>query len=40
MKRVVIVAVIGLLMIWPGAPLMRFYGPFVVAWFVSDGGRP
>jgi hypothetical protein len=38
MKKIIISAIIVFL-VWPGIPLLKFYTPFVVAYFVHDGGR-
>lgn len=37
--RVVALALAFVLLLWPGIPLIQFYGPYVLVW-VMNGGKP
>lgn len=39
MKPRWVILVIASLVVWPGIPLAKVYGPYVMAYFVHDGGK-
>jgi hypothetical protein len=39
MKKIVIAAMVAGLIVWPGIPLAKFYGPYLIVFLVNGPGR-